>query len=287
MRVEHRYFLVNGLRLHALDHGGEGRPIILLHGVTGHCGAWRDVAAPLSLWGRVLALDLRGHGSSQWSKEAAYGTDHHVADVAALIAGLGAGEPADVVGLSWGGLIGLRLARHHPDLLRRLVVVDPPLASQAGTDAAPPAQYHFDRHEEVRAWERAAHPRASATMLEHLATVGTRPGEAGVLSRCYDPYFNARWPFRVERFEEDWATASVPAMVVRAAGSGAAGEEDFAMVAAQRPGIRAEVLADAGQTVVIDNPLGLSDLLVDFLGDGGLEDIDLGQLQPAEGLEGV
>lgn len=286
MRVDHRYFLVNGLRLHALDHGGEGRPILLVHGVTGQGGAWRDVAVPLSLWGRVLAVDLRGHGASQWSAEGAYGTDHHVADLAALLAELG--QPADVVGLSWGGLIGLRLAARHPDLVRKLVVIDPPTSGDpSADDTAPERPYHFARHEDVVAWERAANPRATDTMIAHLAVTGTRPDHGGNLSRGHDPYFSGHWPFRLERFDDDWARIGVPALLVRAADSPVLSSEAFAALQAARPDIAAVTVAASGHLVPVENPLGLTDALVEFLGEAGIEDVDLGEIEPHNDLEGV
>ena len=57
--------IVNGLRLHLLDWGGEGRPpLLLLHGFTGHAHAWDTLSIALQPHFHVLALDQRGHGDS-------------------------------------------------------------------------------------------------------------------------------------------------------------------------------------------------------------------------------
>ena len=136
MRVDHRFFAVNSLRLHAIDYGGVGHPIILLHGVTGDAWVWSDVAGQLTLWGQVLAIDLRGHGDSQWSAGGAYGTTDHADDVARIIETLDSGA-ADVVGLSWGGLVALRLADRHPALVRSVAVLDMATSFDTGSADVP------------------------------------------------------------------------------------------------------------------------------------------------------
>ena len=55
----------DGVRLVARDHGGAGRPVLLLHGLAGRCGEWDATAARMREWYRVVALDQRGHGASE------------------------------------------------------------------------------------------------------------------------------------------------------------------------------------------------------------------------------
>src|SRR5438552_1681540 len=59
-----RYVLVNGLRLHALDWGGDGRtPLLLLHGFTGHAHAWDTLSIALQPHFHVYAPTAGGCGS--------------------------------------------------------------------------------------------------------------------------------------------------------------------------------------------------------------------------------
>ncbi|WP_082375207.1 alpha/beta fold hydrolase [Pseudonocardia sp. HH130629-09] len=89
-----------------VDFGGDGHPLVLLHGIGGSAAEWRTVAACLTPSFRTLALDLPGHGSSPhefWS------FDRALRDIAALELG----DPV-VVGHSLGGMVALRWGRANP-----------------------------------------------------------------------------------------------------------------------------------------------------------------------------
>ena len=60
--VRHGWAEIGGRRLHHLDWGCSGRPIVCIHGVTSSAWVWHHVARELGRDGRVIAPDLRGHG---------------------------------------------------------------------------------------------------------------------------------------------------------------------------------------------------------------------------------
>ena len=81
---------VNGLNLHYLDWGAPGGPpLVLLHGMRGHAHSWDDVSAATCQQYRVLALDQRARGDTDWAKDGDYSTDAFVADLAAFSEALG------------------------------------------------------------------------------------------------------------------------------------------------------------------------------------------------------
>lgn len=118
-----RFAEVNGIRLHYLDHSGEGSVVALLPGLTANAHCFDGlVQAGLSPRFRVLALDLRGRGLSD-KPATGYGMADHAADVVSLLDSLNI-ERAVIGGHSFGGLLTLYLASRFPDRVARLIVLD-------------------------------------------------------------------------------------------------------------------------------------------------------------------
>jgi pimeloyl-ACP methyl ester carboxylesterase len=113
---------VNGLRLHYLDWGGEGPPIVLLHGLRDQAHEWDPIAPALTPLGRVIALDQRGHGESD-APSSGYAPGDFAADLAAFCDALALDRPV-VIGHSLGGRVAYHFAAAWPDRLRALVLVD-------------------------------------------------------------------------------------------------------------------------------------------------------------------
>ena len=119
-----RYANGNGLRIHYLDWGTPGKqPLILLHGIARTAHNFDHLAPHFSDRYHVLAVDLRGHGDSEWSADGAYLVEDYVSDVEALITSLGL---RDVVmwGNSTGGRVAQMIAGRHPELVSGVVVED-------------------------------------------------------------------------------------------------------------------------------------------------------------------
>jgi lipase len=100
---------------------GGGAPVVCVHGVTGHGGRFRRLAERLP-GNRVVAVDLRGHGSSPW--EAPWTAETHLADLLETAADCGVGA-ATWIGHSFGGRLVAELASRHPGRVERAVLLDP------------------------------------------------------------------------------------------------------------------------------------------------------------------
>ncbi|HET7722261.1 MAG TPA: alpha/beta hydrolase, partial [Acidimicrobiales bacterium] len=110
-----------GRRVSALVWG-EGDPeLVLLHGGAQNAHTWDTVA--LALGRPLVAIDLPGHGHSDWKGDHQYWPALMADDVAVAVREL-APSAAAVAGMSMGGLTALCLAAQHPDLVRKLVVID-------------------------------------------------------------------------------------------------------------------------------------------------------------------
>ena len=111
-----------GLRMHVRNWGGEGRPVVLLHGLASTCRIWDFVAPLLARDFSVIAVDQRGHGDSG-KPEQGFDFASVGGDVAALLEGRGIRRPV-LVGHSWGADVALELAVARPGLLQGIVFVD-------------------------------------------------------------------------------------------------------------------------------------------------------------------
>ncbi|MER5177432.1 alpha/beta hydrolase [Streptomyces sp. NPDC002896] len=98
-------------------------PVVLLHCRGADSTDWDRIAGPLSAARRVYALDLRGHGRSDWPGTYTYESMRD--DVLAFLTALGI-ERTDLVGHSLGGAAAYLLAQQHPECVRRLVLEDVP-----------------------------------------------------------------------------------------------------------------------------------------------------------------
>jgi esterase len=123
-RYVSRQTVVRSQRFHFTEWGQPGQPqILLLHGGNQSSHSWDLVSLHLSDRYHVFALDQRGHGDSEWSRDIDYSIDAMVADAAAFIADQQLHDPI-VFGHSMGGQVTLNLALQHPTVAKALVIVD-------------------------------------------------------------------------------------------------------------------------------------------------------------------
>ncbi|MEA2648922.1 MAG: hypothetical protein QOG61_1357, partial [Candidatus Binataceae bacterium] len=115
---------VNGIRLHTLDWGGEGEPIVILH-ATGFLGRiYRPLAERLREIGHVYSYDQRGHGDSAASPDEHYDWTLTMRDLEGFLATMG-WRNVRAIGHSAGATAIGGLAAERPDLVSRAVLVEP------------------------------------------------------------------------------------------------------------------------------------------------------------------
>lgn len=118
-----RFVRAGGVNLHCADWCGDGRTILLLHGDMRTSRSWDAVARDLRGDFRVLALDMRGHGDSDWP-ESGYTFAQRADDLESFADAVGLrGVP--VAAHSTGGVVAALLAQRRPDIFSRLALLEP------------------------------------------------------------------------------------------------------------------------------------------------------------------
>lgn len=125
----------------ALHVTGRGPVALFVHGYPFDHRMWLDaLQSPLAEQRTLVAVDLRGHGSSPWCGDEVHSMELFADDLSAVIRTV-SDAPVDVVGLSMGGYATLALWQRHAELVRSLALVDTRArpdddAGKAGRDAA-------------------------------------------------------------------------------------------------------------------------------------------------------
>lgn len=128
-------FVVGAPRLHYLEWNPDAREtLVLLHGNSANAWWWAPLAGSIDgAKFRLIALDQRGHGDSEWVRPPAYSPDEYARDLARFIEATGLVRPI-VVGHSMGGISVLAFAARFGELARAAVAIDVALTSTRRRD---------------------------------------------------------------------------------------------------------------------------------------------------------
>jgi pimeloyl-ACP methyl ester carboxylesterase len=263
-----------GRRLSALVWGGSPPELVLLHGGGQNAHTWDTVA--LALDRPLVAIDLPGHGHSDWPGDArALDPGAMADDVARAVAAL-APEAGGVVGMSLGGMTAIALAARHPDRVDRLALVDitPGVDHDKSSDiaaflAGPESFASFD---EILERTIQFNPTRSVASLRrgvlHNAVqrpdgswtwrhqLGRPSGASGLHVDSVD--FGGLW--------DDLEAIGVPVLLARGALSPVVDDADEAEFRRRRPTDRVITVEGAGHSIQGDQPVVLAGILEDFFG---------------------
>ncbi|GAB3828189.1 alpha/beta fold hydrolase [Hymenobacter jeollabukensis] len=101
---------------------GQGRPLVILHGLFGTLDNWQTLARQWAAHFRVILVDLRNHGRSPHAAEHTYAL--MAEDVLGLFDQLQLPADTTLMGHSMGGKVAMRFALDHPERVRQIIVVD-------------------------------------------------------------------------------------------------------------------------------------------------------------------
>jgi len=273
-----------GLRLHALEWGSiDSPPLVLCHGMWDHARSFATVAPFLSRCYRVIALDGRGHGDSQWAD--AYNWMACVSDIIHLIRSLE--SPIFLIGHSMGGGQATDAARAVPDRVKKLVNIDgfgpPPMP--AGTPSIPvrfsefldfrrritkhPTWRPYRSLDELAERRHAQNPRLSLEWLRYFSYHGGRLSDEGWIWKSDPQMAQGMGPWVPEWIAPSYRTLRMPVLAITGSEPDTWGplpESILAERLSNIPQLERCTIKGAGHFVHIEKPADTAQVILDFLG---------------------
>lgn len=279
--ISHRIEGAHGLMLHVLEWSHEGTPLVLLHGGGNEAHLWDDFAPCIASHYRVLAVDQRGHGDSDWDPQGRYDSDSMADDLERVLDAFGI-ERFVLVGFSMGGRAGMIFAGRHPNRLAGLVLVDigPELDARGririGGEMTEQRAPVFQSIEEYARLLARNYPAGSPEALQRMAKYGLRKRDDGRFELKSDPKLRsergdpeearAQEAALAERMWDALAKLPCPTLVVRGAASDILSPEiaDRMVDDVLQHG-RLAVVPQAAHSVATDNPKGFEEAVSAFI----------------------
>jgi len=271
------YLEANGIKLHYLDWGGSGSPIVILH-ATGFLGRiYRPIATALTSIGHVFSYDQRGHGDSGRSPTGEYNWTAMMDDLAGFIAAMGF-KSVRGFGHSAGATAIGSLASERPDLINRAVLVEPVLIPPAGSeldwqnpfiertlkrkrvfDSVDAMFQNFDNKLPYATWRK--------DILRDYCEFATRRNSEGKRELKCPPEIEARYYESSREFDGlgRILRCAVPLLVMFGAGADSPGAPFAGQLAAELKHGRVVNFPDAGHFIPMEKPEEVSRLAVEFL----------------------
>jgi pimeloyl-ACP methyl ester carboxylesterase len=270
-RVSERDLLAGGVRLHVREVGDpSSAPLLFLHGIMGHRRDWDVLIDRLATERRVIAVDQRGHGRSEWTRS------YRVADMAddaiAVIERLGL-QPVPIVGHSMGAMVALVVAARRPDLVERIVLIDivpdsltTEFAQQLPDMFAAMATATYETVDDAVAEWQAGNPLARPDLLRNYVEHALVAAADGRLRWGFDAVGLQHFVDGVTP-DELWRAVdavSCPGLVVRGELSPLTTVAGAAAVA-RRLGARVVEIPGGGHDLGVERPEPVADAVRDFL----------------------
>ncbi|MEI7617601.1 MAG: alpha/beta hydrolase [Actinomycetota bacterium] len=259
---------------------GSGDPqLVLVHGGAQNAHTWDTVALALGV--SLVAVDLAGHGHSGWRDDGAY-TPINLADDLAIVVAQLAPHAVAVVGMSLGGLTSMELAARHPELVRRLVMVD--ITPGVNQQKAKAVIDFVDGPQTFASFDDLL-----ARTIEHNPTRTQSSLRRGILHNAHQSA-DGSWQWNYDRRSharsrdpeaaavvdvvadatsslsplwDDFGSIQCPILLVRGSLSPVVDDADVAEATRRQPTLQVEVIDGAGHSIQGDRPRELADLIRD------------------------
>ena len=266
--------VVRHQRFHYLEWGApDAQPILLLHGGHQSAHSWDLVSLHLAQKYRIIALDQRGHGDSEWARNGDYSNLTMAQDAQAFVAAIGLQNPI-IMGHSMGGRNTLLMTRTNPDYPVALVIVDVgPETIEAGRKTISNFVKRNEIFDDLEHFIRNVREYDPYRSREHIE----RTVKYNMLERADGKYISKcdyrRWRGEIEVHDEnrdaisldDLASFEMPALIVRGANSNILADDAAERFRDALPKGNLVTVPNCGHNVHSQNTLGFIDAVGKFL----------------------
>ena len=269
------YIEINGLNIHYVDWGGESdRNLLLVHGQGGNARNWDHIARRLRGGFRVIALDQRGHGELDHTREG-YAVTAFASDLAEFAQRIDI-VPYDFCGASLGARNGIAYAGSHSDHLKHFVCLDyaPEMSAASARNQISGMNQRrlgWSDIDEYVDHQRRGNSRPSEEFYRDQASHALRLNYAGKYVPKHDPemfWINGGFGVReVPYLWDQWARIRCPILELKGAESDLLAAEIQARMTELQPGMHFVEVPDSGHSISADNPEFLLRELTHFLVD--------------------
>ncbi len=273
-------FLSFGLRLNILEWGDpQAEPLVMTHGMWDHARSFAGFAPLLAEQFRVVALDARGHGDSEWADNYSWFVD--VMDLVGLMRSFG--KPVFLLGHSKGGGQATDAARLAPECVKRLINIDgfgppemddlrsPPLIMADVLDRRRKMRSSWRRYanlDELAERRNAQNPRLTSEWLRYFSFHGATCNEEGWTWKS-DPNMAVGYgPWRPDWIGPSYAFVSMPMLAIIGSEEDTWGPLPPAILEerlSRIPNLIRYTVPGAGHFVHIEQPHATADVVMDFL----------------------
>jgi esterase len=271
--AQDRYVRARGLSFHCVEWGAATQPPVLcLHGITQTAHSWDEVAAELADAYRVLCLDQRGHGDSDWAADGDYTRQTQAADVDALTDAIGL-STFILMGMSMGGINSITFTARHPEKVKALIIVDvSPEVQARGVEhirSFIQAPDELDGFEEFVARAHQFNPRRSLDNIRSRLSHNLKQLPNGKWTWKYDKALrSSERGFHASALLNLWDDVHAihcPTLIIKGGESDILSGESAEKLQAAIPNSRLAVVPGAGHSVMGDNPAGFVEAVRAFL----------------------
>ncbi|MEU6105399.1 alpha/beta fold hydrolase [Streptomyces flaveolus] len=249
---------IAGRPLSYVDFGGQGRPLIALHGHMSEAMSYADLALRLAPYWRVVAPDQRGHGAS--GRAADYSRQGYLSDVEALMDHLDL-DRAVLIGHSLGAINAYQFAARHPERVSALVNAEG--CAELGLDGTNPLAFVLNLPQGTARSREEFVAQLGSFAPYFTSAVRRRPdGTWGLHFHPRDMY-DSEEQVHGDHWA-DWTGSSCPALLLRGTQGGVLPAEQAEQMVARRPGTRLVEL-ETDHFVYANDPTGFADAVRGFL----------------------